>query len=431
MADDDPTVEQEVRQGGSEPIEVNPKLFHDVQVALSRLVGKADQLLGNCTTNLAECWMHIRTKFDGGKVINRSQSGSWEGRCMGAGLQQNLGKDWGPKVWKQMAGASPNKVYEKVAECSMNRVGKDRKRKATEEAKESRRKSKYARTDDTTAARRVYNRHDQGITPEDISSDIPEDHLVELMHGFYNTKVAVTKEKAIQIELTTKNQADNQQWILERRLRVTASRIGSIVKMKKTTKKSKKVEELLYSTFRGNAATRYGSAKETESIEEYITFQRMRGHDKLCVSKCGFIVSTANPWLGASPDGFVYDPDDTYPHGIIEIKNPYRDRENSLADACSSSGFCLEKKNDTLKLKVRHAYYFQIQCQLYCTDRNWCDFVIRTNKDIYVERVQRNPEWWQQHLRTAKVFYFSSLLAELACPRHRNGGIREHVNFTP
>ncbi len=62
---------------------------------------------------------------------------------MGAGLQQHLGKDWGPKVWKQMAGASPNKVYEKVAECSINRVGKDRKRKATEEAKESRRKSKY------------------------------------------------------------------------------------------------------------------------------------------------------------------------------------------------------------------------------------------------------------------------------------------------
>ncbi len=78
---------------------------------------------------------------------------------------------------------------------------------------------------------------------------------------------------------------------------------------------------MLYSTFRGNAATRYDSAKETESIEEYITFQRMRGHDKLCVSKCRFIVSTANPWLGASPEGFVYDPDDTYPHGIIEIKN--------------------------------------------------------------------------------------------------------------
>ncbi len=35
--------------------------------------------------------MHIRMKFDGGKVINRSQSGSWEHRCVGAGLRQNMG----------------------------------------------------------------------------------------------------------------------------------------------------------------------------------------------------------------------------------------------------------------------------------------------------------------------------------------------------
>ena len=61
-------------------------MLHDIQTVLSRLVGKASQLLGNNTTNLAECWMHIRSKFDGGKVINHSQSGSWEHRCMGRGV---------------------------------------------------------------------------------------------------------------------------------------------------------------------------------------------------------------------------------------------------------------------------------------------------------------------------------------------------------
>lgn len=38
MADNDPAIEQEVRQGGEERVEVDPKLFHDLQVALSRLV---------------------------------------------------------------------------------------------------------------------------------------------------------------------------------------------------------------------------------------------------------------------------------------------------------------------------------------------------------------------------------------------------------
>lgn len=37
------------------------------------------------------------------------------------------------------------------------------------------------------------------------------------MHGFYTTKVVVNEEKAKQIELNTRNQADSEQWITERR----------------------------------------------------------------------------------------------------------------------------------------------------------------------------------------------------------------------
>lgn len=80
VADDDPATEQEILQGGHVATGINPKLQHDIQVILSRLVAKAEQLIDNVTTNLAESWMHVRCKFDGGKVINRSQSGSWEHR---------------------------------------------------------------------------------------------------------------------------------------------------------------------------------------------------------------------------------------------------------------------------------------------------------------------------------------------------------------
>ncbi len=57
--------EADVLQGELMPITVNPKLVHDIQVLVARLVGKAQQLLGNVTTNLAESWMHMRSKFDG------------------------------------------------------------------------------------------------------------------------------------------------------------------------------------------------------------------------------------------------------------------------------------------------------------------------------------------------------------------------------
>ena len=54
--------------------------------------------IGNC---IAECWMHICTKFDGGKHINWSQQGSWEGQCTGVGLRLNGGPAWGPTCWEK------------------------------------------------------------------------------------------------------------------------------------------------------------------------------------------------------------------------------------------------------------------------------------------------------------------------------------------
>ncbi len=82
---DDPATEEEARQGGLTPISIDPRLYHDIQVQLSRLIGKADQLIGNVTTNLAESWMHVRTKFDGGEsgkqkpkwIMGTSLHGSW------------------------------------------------------------------------------------------------------------------------------------------------------------------------------------------------------------------------------------------------------------------------------------------------------------------------------------------------------------------
>ncbi len=404
--------------------------MHDIQVLVSRLVAKAQQLLGNETTNLAECWMHIRAKFDGGKVINRSQSGSWEYRCMGAGLQQNLGKEWGPVVWSGMTGSPPNQHFTDTAESFAKKADKDRKRKATEKAKEQRRRSKYSRTDDTVAARKSYSRHDGALEPDEVTDDIPLDYLAEMKQSYYNTKVVITQEEAVNIERDTREQARSEQWKDERRKRLTASRVGGIAKMKATTKRSKKVKELLYSMFRGNEATRYGMEMEEVTRQEYTTHQQQSGHQGLAVGNAGLFVSLANPWLAASPDGLVHDPNNAPQHlGLVEIKTPHSVCNMSLVEACTKPTFCLEQQekdgNITHRLKRRHDYFYQIQCQLYCTDRQWCDFVLRTEKELHIERIYRDNTWWEGQLPRLQSFYFDALLPELACPRHCNGGIRE------
>lgn len=94
--------------------------------------------------------MHVRTKFDGGKVINISQSGSWEHRCMGAGLRQNLGMQWGHKVYSHLT-YEETKCIKMQQKLLLKRLT-DRNRKATDQAKENRRKSKYSMTDNSTAA---------------------------------------------------------------------------------------------------------------------------------------------------------------------------------------------------------------------------------------------------------------------------------------
>ena len=178
-----------------------------------------------------------------------------------------------------------------------------------------------------------------------------------------------------------------------KKLRITASNTGTIAKMRNSTSKSKKVQQLLYTNFRGNEATRHGIEKEDDTRDMYIANQRRNGHPELTVKPSGLCISLTNPWLAASPDGFVSDPSTTTSLGLVEIKNPLSTWDKTLEEATKSCTFCLEHK-DTIKLKIGHGYHYQIQCQMYCTDRDWCDFVLRTSKDIHIERIYRDKKWW-------------------------------------
>lgn len=231
-------------------------MMADIQTVVSRLVAKASQLIGNFTTNLAECWMHIRTKFDGGKVINRSQSGLFQHRCMGAGLRLNAGPMWGPISWKSLTGSDPNETFVKAAMENEKKVLKDRKRKSSEEAKKNRKKRKYAKSkDDSLSAKLAYSRHDDGVQPEDVMDDIPSEHLQRLKKEYYHAHVVVNKETAQAIELSTKEQSratsstGEQVWYAERQKRITASKVGGIAKMRKNTKRANKVKQMLYGKF--------------------------------------------------------------------------------------------------------------------------------------------------------------------------------------
>ena len=312
------------------------------------------------------------------------------------------GKLLGSKKLSEMTTTCINSVYQNVMECSTKKTEVDRKRRATDEAKSKRRQSKYSRKDDSIKALKAYSRHNDGVLPDEVEDDISPEHLADLTDLYYKSNVVVTIQEAMDIEIKTRGQGENDLWKEERRKRLTSSIVGGIIKMQKRTKCSKKVQTLLYSTFKGNDATRYGLQMEDEARHRYKTYQQQKGHSGLEIYQTGLVICKDNPWLAASPDDKVKDPSTSDIFGLVEYKNPYSVRDKSIDEACRCKHFCLQKKenNDEIQytLKKRHDYYYQVQCQMYCNEREWCDFVLCTENDIHVERIYRNTKWWDEQL---------------------------------
>jgi putative phage-type endonuclease len=93
------------------------------------------------------------------------------------------------------------------------------------------------------------------------------------------------------------------------------------------------------------------------------------------VEEVGFIDHPLIKSAGASPDGLVGD------DGLVEIK-------------CPNTATHIET---LLTQTVSAKYYAQMQWQMACTNRDWCDFVsfdprMPEGAQLFITRVQRDPE---------------------------------------
>lgn len=157
----------------------------------------------------------------------------------------------------------------------------------------------------------------------------------------------------------------------------------------------------------------------------YIAYQRTNGHGDITVSPSGFYIHPDYPYLGATPDGAVYDPSNLQqPFGFLEIKCPYSSRALTPVEACSTTGFCcsLDATNGNLCLKENHNYYSQVQGQMAIGERPWCDFVIYTNKGISVQRIAFNEEFWKNKLLPKLLSFFDNCVGpEIVSPLYPLG----------
>jgi len=168
----------------------------------------------------------------------------------------------------------------------------------------------------------------------------------------------------------------SQEWFAARCGMVTASRIADIMAKTKTGPSASRanylahiVAERLTGTVQesySNAAMQWGT--ETEPLARMAYELRT---DSL-VESVGFIPHHTIQMAGASPDGLVGD-------GLIEIKCP---NTSTHIDTLLSG-------------VVPSKYVLQMQWQMACTNRQWCDFVsydprMPDQLSMFIKRVNRD-----------------------------------------
>ena len=261
----------------------------------------------------------------------------------------------------------------------------------------------------------------------DDTPDIQPTKLKELCANFLEKNFNRSQDELAKIEKNTIDQSKCEQWKNERRIRLTSSNFGKIVKRRPNNISSNIIKNMIYPTFKGNIFTLLiftirGLSEESNTIIEY---KNVKGN--VSVEKAGFKVCADHQFLGASADGIVHEGKEKE---LLEIKNFLQNNTYLISEAISKvPNFCLEKQGKHVCLKKTHNIYYQIQGQLNIYGFNWCDFVLRRKQphDIYIERIYRDQVLWKNVMvPKLECFFHKFMLPELAHPRYGTyTGIRE------
>lgn len=226
-------------------------LLDDIEVCFNRLVFNAASLIADLDTNIAEQYNSIICKFVGGKRINYSRKRSYATRCKAAAISFNSAGDYYNIVEKR-----------KVPFYTQRYVEKMKRRRELQKLMRSKTNNPLLKS------KKKHALPDNDYGPDAIPDpDLPADQFERKKKDFLNSLKKTPEEIKI-VEFTTRGQSGNPLWQQERSIRLTASHFGDICKMRKTTSCANKVKNLLYSTFGGNANTKYGTEHEPFAIRQ-------------------------------------------------------------------------------------------------------------------------------------------------------------------
>ena len=226
--------------------------------------------------------------------------------------------------------------------------------------------------------------------------------------------LTISIDEAKYLEESTRLQSQSKLWFDHRAGRLTASKFAAVSKASLSPPPASLVKEIIGSkpvSLDGVPAIDWGKKNESTAREEYLQ-KAKEIHASLKYQSAGLHVNVEYPHLGATPDGLIEC--ECCGLGIIEIKCPYKYREYKLSDINDNS-FCLQPSDRKLKLSHNHAYYLQVQGQLTLCQRSYCDFIVWTECDLFVERVNLDTKAFEAIKPSLDNFFKVAILPILLC----------------
>ena len=96
-------------------------------------------------------------------------------------------------------------------------------------------------------------------------------------------------------------------------------------------------------------------------------------------------------------------------------------RDQVLQEALDSGehDVCLERLPDgALSLKKTHPYWYQVQAQLNITEKKFADFVIWTEKNLHIEKINQDVVFFNIKLEKLQQLCKTAILPELLAKWH-------------
>jgi putative phage-type endonuclease len=181
------------------------------------------------------------------------------------------------------------------------------------------------------------------------------------------------------------------EWFAQRLGKVTASRVADVIAKTKSgysTSRANYLAQLVAERLTGRVAESFSNAAMQHGTEtEPLARMAYEAETGLMVTEVAMIDHPTIPMTGASPDGFVGD------QGLVEIKCP-----NTATHI-----------DTLLSDKTQSKYIPQMQWQMACTGKKWCDFVsfdprLPEDMQLFVARVDRDDAYIAELEAEIKTF---------------------------